>query len=248
MLLISPHKLAVYRREAWFQIRATFRMRQFVILNLALPVFFYLVFVGFARLDPHAAQWLLATNLVVAAIGPSLFGFGASVAADREAGLIEPKRIFPMPFGAYVCARLGAAASVVALASIMMIGIALAIGVSMPLWRWAAAFALSICGVLPFGLIGLNLGLRLGSQPANALGNLLFIAFATLGLWFPQNIMPAALASAVWVLPSFHLGQLEIIGVGMSPPGKILMHMGVLAAMTLAAGIGAAAAWKRQDG
>jgi ABC-2 type transport system permease protein len=244
----SALTLSIYSREAGAQLKATLRMRQFVILSLALPLLFYSVFaVGFGHADRQAAQWLLATNLVLAAIGPAMFGFGASLAAEREAGLIEVKRISPMPFGAYLYARFVAATAVVAASAVAMIAIALAIGVSMTAWRWFALFAVVLFSVAPFGLIGLNLGLRLSSQAANAVGNLLFLIFATFGLWFPINVMPAALAPAAWLLPSFHLGQLQLLIVGMGDPTKALAHMAALAAMTSLAAFGAWSGWRRYD-
>lgn len=61
--------------------------------------------------SPAAAVATLAGYGVFAAIGPALFGFGAGVAMEREQGLIELKRVSPLPTGAYVAAKLTAAAA-----------------------------------------------------------------------------------------------------------------------------------------
>jgi hypothetical protein len=48
------------------------------------------------------AHFMLANYVIFAAIAPAMFGFGAAVAAEREAKLIELKQIAPLPAGGYL--------------------------------------------------------------------------------------------------------------------------------------------------
>ena len=241
--------LSIYAREAGAQLLATARQPQFLAPTLVLPVMFYALFgVAFARGHKEVAQWLLATYAIFAAVGPALFGLGAGVAAEREAGQLELKRASPMPSGAYVGGKLAAGMILGALALLPIYAVALSAGVSMPVWRWAAILGLSAASAVPFALIGLNLGLRLASQGAVAAANLLFMAFCMLGgLWIPLTQMPHWMTLLAWTLPSFHLGQLSLGLAGMIPPTDTLAHVAIVLGISLAAAAGAWAAWRREE-
>lgn len=246
---MTHHRIAVYGREARAQILAALRTPQFLVPSVALPVMFYSLFgVAFAHGQRDVSQWLLATYSIFAAVGPAMFGFGAGVAAEREAKLLELKRVSPMPPGAYLAARLAAAMTTTALALALIFPVAALAGVIMPPGRWAAVFALGVVAAVPFALIGLNLGLRLGSQGATAGANLLFLAFCMLGgLWVPLAQMPGWMGRLAWALPSFHLGQLSLGLAGVQPATHVAAHVGVVAAIAAAAGAGAWAAWRREE-
>jgi ABC-2 type transport system permease protein len=244
---MTGHTLGIYRREAGAQILSTLRMPQFLIPSVALPVTFYAIFgIAFAKGNLATAQWLLATYAIFAAIGPSMFGFGAGVATEREAGFIELKRASPMPSGAYVAGKLAAACATAFLALCGIATAALLAGVTMPAWRWAAVLALGVASAVPFALIGLNVGLRFGAQAATAIANFLFLGFSILGgLWFPLTQMPAWMGHAAWALPSFHLAQLSLGLAGMAPVHDTLAHVSILLAICLLAAVGAWTAWRR---
>jgi ABC-2 type transport system permease protein len=65
---------------------------------------------------------MLANYVIFAAIAPAMFGFGAGVAAEREAKLIELKQIAPLPAGGYLAGRLAAALALVG-TSIGLLGV-----------------------------------------------------------------------------------------------------------------------------
>ena len=244
---MTGQTLGIYRREAWAQILSTFRMPQFVIPSVALPISFYAIFgVAFPKGDPAAAQWLLATYAIFAAIGPSMFGFGAGVATEREAGLIELKRASPMPSGAYVAGKLAAACAMALLALGGIAAVALLGGVTMPAWRWASVVALGVASAVPFALIGLNVGLRFGPQAATAIANFLFLGFSILGgLWFPLTQMPEWMRLAAWALPSFHLAELSLSLAGIASPHDTLPHISIVLVICVIAALGAWTAWRR---
>lgn len=246
---MSAHTLTVYLREARLQILAALRTPQFLIPSVALPIAFYALFgVGLAKGNREMSQWLLATYAIFAAIGPSLFGFGVYVATERETRQLALKRTSPMPVGAYVFGKLAGA---LATATLALAGIAAvahyAAHVDLPAWRWAAVLGLGAASTAPLALIGLNLGLRLGTQGATAAANVLFMTFSALGgLWIPLSQMPAWMTQLAWTLPSYHLGQLALMLAGSAPPSEVAAHIAIVLAIALAAAVGAWAGWRRE--
>ncbi len=242
------HTLAVYVREARAQVLATWRTPQFMIPSVILPLLFYGVMgLGLSKGREPVAHMMLANYVIFAAIAPAMFGFGAAVAAEREAKLVELKQIAPLPAGGYLAGRLAAALALVAVAIGLLGGLAYFGGVKMDAWRWVATLGLGLCSAVPFALIGLNLGLRMGSQGATALTNLLFLCFSLFGgLWIPLQAMPAWFGKIAQFTPSYHFGQLSQMLSGMQPVTDVERHVSILVAMSLAALIGAWAAWRRQ--
>lgn len=243
------HTLAVYLREARAQVLATWRTPQFMVPSVILPLLFYGVMgLGLSRGREEIAHMMLANYVIFAAIAPAMFGFGAGVAAEREAKLVELKQIAPLPAGGYLAGRLATALALIAVAIALLGALAYLGGVRMEPGQWAATLGLGLGSTIPFALIGLNLGLRMGSQGATALTNLVFLSFSLFGgLWIPLQAMPAWFGKIAVFTPSYHFGQLSQMTSGMQPFADVERHLSILAAMTLAALIGAVMAWRRQD-
>jgi ABC-2 type transport system permease protein len=246
---MTAHTVTIYLREARLQILATLRTPQFLIPSVALPIAFYALFgVGMAHGHKEVSAWLMATYAIFAAIGPSMFGFGVYIATERETGLLSLKRVSPMPAGAYVFGKLAGALAASSLALAGIAGLAhFVAGVDLPAWRWAAVLGLGAISTAPLALIGLNLGLRLGTQGATAAANVVFMSFSVLGgLWIPLSQMPGWMTQIAWALPSFHLGQLSLMLAGSLPPQDVAAHVGVVLAIGLVAAIGARVGWRRE--
>lgn len=247
-MIAAVHTLAVYGRETRAQIVSTWRTPQFLVPSVALPILFYGVMgLGLSHGREESARFMLANYVIFAAIAPSMFGFGAAVATERESKLIELKQVSPLPVGAYLAGRLAAAFALVAVALAGLAVLGLVGGVTLAPWRWAAILGLGLASVVPFALIGLNLGLRLGSQGATATANLLFLAFSLFGgLWIPLSVMPSWMGPIAQMTPSYHLGQLSLMLAGIVPVEQVSQHISVLAGITIAAATGALVAWRRQ--
>jgi ABC-2 type transport system permease protein len=173
-----------------------------------------------------AGVYVLANYGVLAALGPSLFGFGAGIASDRDAGILGLKRISPLPPGAFLVARLVSAAS---FTLVVLLGLdALAAGgagVRLPLHVWLALLSVHLLGVIPLCLLGLCIGLRTGASVAMALTNVLFIGLAVLGgLWLPLSMFPPALREFAVALPTYHLSALALQAVGHGIGGSAWVH------------------------
>lgn len=236
--LIAPAP-AVYARESWAEIVKSARMPQFIIPTIALPPAFYALFaLAMGQGSAEVATRTLATFGVFAVMGPALFGFGANIAAERESGQLELKRLSPMPAGAQIAAKVAATAvfSLVAFALLYALGIAG--GVSLSVSQWVKLVGVHTLAIIPFALIGLGIGYRLGQKGAIAVANIVFLAMAVLGgLWMPIAVLPEAMQTIAWALPSYHLGEIALMAAGQREAANLWLHAGPLALITLAAAL-----------
>lgn len=234
-LAYSP--VRAYVLEARYEFLRLLRSPSFSVPTLLFPALFYLLFgvlLG-ARGHGGASHYLLATYGVFGVMGVSLFGFGVSVALDRERGLLTWKRALPMPTGAYLLAKMAMAMIFAAIISLLLATIAFtAAGVHLAASQWALLWTINVLGVLPFAALGLWLGSLIGGQGAPAVVNLVYLPMAFLsGLWLPLSLLPDALARVAPIWPSYHLAQLALRVVGKDDGQPVLLHVAVLAGVAL---------------
>lgn len=238
----------IWRREAVAELKRSWRLPQFLLPTILTPAAFYALFtlaIGQAP-SPAAAAASLAGYGVFAAIGPALFGFGAGVAMEREQGLIELKRVSPLPAGAFVAAKLVAAIAAVGAAVALIYCVAILAGVRLSVGQWLTLALLHFASTLPFGLIGLGIGMRMSGKGAVAIANALFLGSAVVGgLWIPSTMLPGWMRAVGEFAPSYHLGQLARGIVGADTIGGAALHGAIAVAMTIAAGVWAWAGWRR---
>jgi ABC-2 type transport system permease protein len=244
----TPARTGLYLREARAELVRSLRMPEFALPTLLLPIAFYWLFgVVLARPGTGTAGYLLATYGVFAAMGPALFGFGAGVGHERADGVLALKQISPLPAGAYLFAKLAATFAFAAIVLFLLYALgAWAGGVALDRGAWLALFALHLACVLPFGLLGLGVGLTLKGGGAVAVSNLLFLVLAVLGgLWVPTFVFPAAIQTVATVLPSWHLAEIALAIVGRAELADVPLHAGAVATFTIVCGLYAAWAWRR---
>lgn len=247
---MSGHALpaGVWRRECAAELMRLWRLPQFLVPTVLTPAAFYGLFtLAISRhVSPAEAVATLAGYGVFAAIGPALFGFGAGVAMERENGLIELKRVSPLPTGAYVAAKLAAAVVTTGAALALIYLLAIVAGAALTPARWLLLVALHLGSTIPFALIGFGLGMRMSGKGAVAAANALYLGSAVLGgLWIPSASLPTWMRAVGDMVPSFHLGQLALAIVNMPVIGNAWLHGAVLLAMTVAAAIWARTGWRR---
>lgn len=237
MSSLIPPASSVYRAESRAEIVKSARMPQFIIPTIALPPAFYALFaLALGQGSAAAATQTLATFGVFAVMGPALFGFGANLAAERESGQLELKRLSPMPAGAQIAAKVAATTVFCAIALAILYGLGLLAGVELSPARWIVLTFVHILSIIPFALIGVGIGYRFGQSAAVALANIVFLSLAVLGgLWIPITAMPQFLQSLAWALPSYHLGEIALMAAGEGNPALLWLHAGPLLLITLAA-------------
>ncbi|WP_174278562.1 ABC transporter permease [Sphingomonas bacterium] len=240
--------VGIWRRECAAELKRSWRLPQFLVPTVLTPAAFYGLFtLAIAQnRSPAAAVATLAGYGVFAAVGPALFGFGAGVAMEREQGLIELKRVSPLPAGAYVAAKLTAAVAATAAALTLIYLLAIVAGASLSPRQWLLLTILHLASTVPFALIGFGLGMRMSGKGAVAAANALFLGSAVLGgLWIPSAMLPGWMRAIGEAMPSYHLGQLALGIVGMPVIGSAWTHGSVVAGMTALAAIWAWTGWRR---
>lgn len=233
----APDWLRLHALEAWYEFLRVLRTPAFALPTLCFPVVFYLVFGIVVPGDwgsVHKASYLMATYGAFGVMGPALFGFGVGLALERKQGLLELKRVSPMPASAYFLAKIvmSVAFAFVVVALLAAVGVGLG-GVSLPASAWAQLLAVLMLGTLPFCAIGLFIGTVAKGEAAVAMVNLVYLPMSLLGgLWLPLKVFPAAFQSMAVVLPSWHLGQMALGAVGQAQGVPFGLHAAALGATT----------------
>ena len=237
---VAPPRVSlprIYVLEAKHEFLRLLRAPSFALPTLIFPPMFYLLSV---MLSGHVGSgfqpnvYLLATLGVSGAMSPGLFGFGVTVAMDRERGWLTLKRALPMPQGVYMAGKLMMAMLFAAIIFAIMAALGLTLGgVRVPLNAWVLLFVVEVLGVLPFCAIGMVVGSLVSGQAAPAVANLIYLPMAILsGLWMPLAIMPAVIGNIAPLWPAYHLGKLALAAVGQAPTDSILSHIAALILFT----------------
>ena len=226
-----------YLTEAKYECVRMLRAPAFAIPFLCLPAALYLMFAvllfGDAmRSDPKAGLFTFTGFDVLGVMGPGLFGFGITLAMEREQGLLTLKRALPMPAGASLVAKLLMAMLFGAIVTVTMVAAAVFLG-HLPLTAGQSlgVAVINILGAAPFCALGMFVGTRTSGKAAPAIANLLYLAMIYLSgilLPLPKSMWVIALAS-----PAYHLDQLLFRVLGAPSHGAALVHVAVLAGVTL---------------
>ena len=224
-----------YLTEAKYESIRMLRAPSFGVPLIALPVVFYLFFgvlIAGGIKDPKVVTGLFSGFAVMGVMGPAMFGFGTVLALEREQGLLRLKRALPMPPAANLLARMLMALLFGAGITSAMVACGLTLGhVPMDAGNTLRFAAITIAGSLPFCGIGLFLGATVKGQAAPAVANLLYLGMCYLGgLWFP---LPQGVRWILLLSPAFHLNQLSLRAAGAASVGSPIVHVAVLAGVTL---------------
>lgn len=235
--------LRIHLLEIKYEFLKMLRMPQYSLPTLLFPVIFYVFFaiVFQARNAPgiSMATYLLATYGAFGVIGASLFGFGVGVAIERGQGWLQVKRTTPMPFSAYIVAKLAMALvfSAIIVIALLILGVSFG-GVQISLGRALALLGVLVSGSLTFCALGLAVGYYAGPNSAAPIVNVIYLPMSFLsGLWVPIWAMPRGLQKLAFFLPPFHFSQLalRVIGGGRGLPAYVhVIAMTVATAVFLA--------------
>ena len=229
--------LRCYWLEARCEFMRLMRTPSFVLPSLLFPSMFYLLFgvlLGGRSGGDDMSRYLLATYGVFGIMGAALFGFGVTIAIERERGFLALKRALPMPPGALLFAKTAMAMTFAAIISMMLAIIAATLAdVSLAPWQWMLLFVVNVLGVIPFAAIGLLIGTCVSGQAAPAVVNLIYLPMSFLsGLWLPLSVLPDTLSGMAPVWPSWHLAQVALAVVDVRA-GGVVAHVGVLVGITV---------------
>ena len=241
----SRQVLGAYLQEIRSECLRYLRYPGFLLPTLLFPATFYLLFavlLGHAQ-PAQAARFLLGSYVTFGVMAPGLFGFGMSLALERDNGLLTLKRAMPMPPLAYLLGKMVMAmlmgVAIVVILQVLAVAVA---GVQLSLSQALRLSLVATIGTLPFCALGLLLGSLVKGNGAPAVINLVYLPMAVLsGLWFPLKVLPPLLREMAWIWPSYHLNALAQGALDFEA-GSAWSHVLWLCAFTLV--ITALAAWR----
>jgi ABC-2 type transport system permease protein len=235
VIMSGGRTLHAYLTEAKYESLRMLRSPSFGAIFLSLPVLIYLLFAvvifGHAlRSDAVATVAVFTGFSVFGVMGPAMFGFGVTIAMEREQGLLRFKHALPAPAGAYVVAKMLMAMLFAAIIMVTMCAAAVLLAhVPLPFPRLIAIAIVNVMGVLPFCAIGLFIGAIVKGAAAPGFTNLVYLPMMYLsGLFFP---LPKGLAAVAPMWPAYHLNQLSLTAAG-APLAGTAIHLTVLLGVT----------------
>jgi len=239
-----------FSREFILDFKMAWREPSFVLPTLSFPILFY-VFFGILFSDlgggENSATYLMVSYGVFGIMAPALFGFGATVAAERDKGWLALKQISPMPASQYILAKLFNALLFSLIVILILFSIGAVFGnVVLATSQWLLLAGVMLLGSLPFCALGLAVGFWVKGNSATAILNLIFLPSAFLsGLAIPVFMFPAWLQQFALLLPPFHLSQLGLKIVDMDLGHAVGLHITALIAATALFSILAITGYKR---
>jgi ABC-2 type transport system permease protein len=225
-----------YLQETRSEVVRYLRNPAFMLPMLAFSTVFYVMFgIVLNHGNADAQRYLLASYATFGVMGPGLFGFGVSLGAERENGLLMLKRAMPMPPLAYLLGKMAMAMLMAGIVMSLLLSLGLfAARVPLSIAQLAAMFATGVFGVLPFCALGLLVGTLAKGQAAPGIVNLVYLPMAFLsGLWLPLAMLPKVLGRIAPIWPSTHLNALMQTAAGMRH-GGIAIHLLALAGFAIA--------------
>ena len=228
--------LNAYLQETRSEILRYLRNPGFMVPMLAFSAVFYTMFgIVMNHGNAQAERYLLASYATFGVMGPGLFGFGVSLGAERENGLLTLKRALPMPPLAYLLGKMVMAMLMAAIVMALLLSLGVfAAHVPLTAAQLIAMLATGTVGVLPFCALGLLVGTTIKGQGAPGMVNLIYLPMAFLsGLWMPLSMLPEALGQIAPVWPSWHLNALMQTAAGMRHEAT-MPHLLALAGFTIA--------------
>ena len=224
--------VGAYLEEARSECLRYLRAPGFMLPVMLFPAMFYLLFgVLMAKSNgADAARYLLAGYGVFGVMSPGLFGFGVSLALERDGGLLTFKRALPMPPGAYLLGKMLMAMAAAGGVILLLLALALSLGhVALSPLQAGALLLTGMLGVLPFCALGMFVGTLIKGQGAPGVLQLIYLPMSFLsGLWMPLPLLPSFVQRIAPMWPSYHLHRLALAAVGMNR-SALLVHVLVLA-------------------
>lgn len=227
----------VYVMETRLEFMRMLRMPSFSLPALAFPAVFYCLFgVLMNGGKAQASAYMLATYCIFGVMGPGLFGFGVSVALEKDRGWLAWRRALPAVAGAYFVSKMMMALTFASIIFLELAVLAATLGgVQLDAVQWLQLLAVSLLSSLPFCALGLVIGILVSGQAAPAIVNFIYLPMAFLsGLWLPIGVLPKFLGQIAPVWPSYHASQIALKVIGADLGAPIWIHIAYLLAFTLA--------------
>jgi ABC-2 type transport system permease protein len=161
------HALRIGWLRGKLEVKDFFRQRESVVFTLAFPVMLLLIFssvfsytVGHTRTDPGIpfARYFVPGILATGLFGVAFQTLAIQIAVERDKGVLKRLEGTPMPPSSYFIGKIVMVLTMVALESVLLLGIGAALGhVSLPTdaGRWITFLWLTLLGTTAGSLLGI---------------------------------------------------------------------------------------------
>lgn len=230
------------------ELRRALRSKAFL-SGLVIPIVMY---VGIGKLDsstagdPDALLYVAVGLAAYGAVTTALLA-GMAVVQDRTCGWVRQLHLTPMRPREVVLGRTVDGALVVLPSIVATCALAAVTGVHRDLGTWARLVGTLWACSLPFVLLGLAVGYRVGVALAQQVSMVLQLGLALLGgLWIPATSFPPTLRTISGYVPTNAMALLgrAVVFPGSESPGRalvVLLAWGLLFAGLAAGAYGASA-------
>lgn len=198
-------------------IRRTLRNRRYLMLSVAFPVVFYLLYTAvLPGNDPSQAfagttwgAFFMVSMAAYGAIGAALSG-ALVIAVERSSGWTRQLRTTPLEPSTYLASKILTSLVTTVPAMLLVMGAAVVLnGVRLDPLAWAQLVCSLTIGALPFAALGVLIGYLFDAGSAQGGMMISYFTLAILGgLWTPLSKFPDVLATIGHVLPGYHFANL----------------------------------------
>lgn len=186
------------------------RQPMYLISTLIFPSMFFWFFAVPNATDETRALMLTGSFAGFAILGVMLFQFGVAIAQEKETPWASYLRVLPVPGWLPLASRV---ISGLFFAIFAVLGVIATAELTTPLVFevdvFQKFFGVLLLGSIPFGLLGLVIGLWCKPATALPVGNLVYLPLSFAGgLWVPPNALPDAVQKISEYLPTRMFGEL----------------------------------------
>ena len=200
------------------ELRRKFRNLRIFLLAILLPVMFFFM-IAYPQRDSlegsvnTGTYYMIGISAYAAIVSSS--AVGAAIPIERVQGWSRALALTPFrPLG-YVITKVLSSMLLGAIAVVVMMVLGLVTGMPLDAWQAAQSSLIIIAGSSAFAAFGIFVGYFMSADSAQTLINLIISVFSSFGgLLLPLSLFPQALQDIAHWLPSYGLGVLARLPVG----------------------------------
>ena len=247
--LPPPRRAAnAYLTELRYELTRVLRTPALALPMMLVPVALYMLIAAVVAgeaidKDPSVGIFIFGGFGVLAVTMPALFTISASLALERELGLMRLKRAQPAPAAGWLVAKIVCGVAFSTLAYLPMLATALITGKLTLGTPQVVAMSLAlIAGSIPFCALGLMIGTLISGSAAPGYANLIYLPGCYLGgLFFP---LPPTMHWQTPIWPQFHIDQLAMYAAGATKYQFIPLQLAVAGLVGYTVLFSAVALWR----
>ncbi len=235
-----------------FELVRTLRNVRLLVFSFGFPLILYFLIAAPNRNEHNfngsgiSIPLYYMVGLVAFGAMTALISSGARIAVERTDGWTRQLRITPLATSAYFGAKVATGYTLAAMTIALLYASGVSLGVTLPADRWLEMTGLIVVALIPFAALGIFLGHLLTADSIGpAIGGTVSLLALVSGTWFPIG-SHGILHDIGQFLPSYWLVRASHVSLG--GPAWTAGGWIVIAAWTIALGVAARIAYRRDTG